>query len=212
MKRPFSVTRGLPDRLPQYFSGLVPRHVTGFALAFFALLWLVVTPHARSAQVWNGPLMTFTEPPGADPTLAINQDRITDNVWITRGSIQGVYNIKLESTFARFFSPADTQWAYGSLANYNSLSYTDWESWTGKNPPSSLNKNAVLHLVSEDIYLSIEFLTWGQQGVGGFSYQRSTAIPEPGAPFLTFAGLTLVFLSRRRGCLTQLRNQPTKDS
>ena len=40
--------------------------------------------------------ITFTKADGADPALAENQDRITDNVWITRGNGGGqIFNIKL---------------------------------------------------------------------------------------------------------------------
>ena len=198
MKLTISKPTHLPARVIASLPSVTPRQTACFGLAFFLLFWLAAVPHAQCAQVWNGPLITFTEPPGADPTQAVNQDRITDNVWITRGSIQGIYNIKLESTFTRFFSPTDTQWAYGSLANYNSLTYNNWETWTGKNPPSSLNQSAVLHLVSEDIYLSIEFLSWGQQGAGGFSYQRSTAIPEPAPALITLAGFAMAPLLRKR--------------
>jgi len=49
---------------------------------------------------------------------------------------------------------------------------------------------AVLHLVSENIYLSITFTSWG--GVGGsYSYDRSTpsvSVPEP--PVWALGGLS----------------------
>ena len=43
-------------------------------------------------------------------------------------------------------------------------------------PPSSvINQNAVLHLITDDIYIDIKFLSWssGDSG-GGISYERST--------------------------------------
>lgn len=39
-----------------------------------------------------------------------------------------------------------------------------------------VGKSAVLHLIPNDIYLDIKFLSWGQAGGGGFSYQRSTPV------------------------------------
>jgi hypothetical protein len=35
----------------------------------------------------------------------------------------------------------------------------------------------VLHLISDNIYLSVEFTSWGMAGAGGFSYLRSTPAP-----------------------------------
>ena len=35
-----------------------------------------------------------------------------------------------------------------------------------------------MHLISDDIYLSIEFTLWTSGGSGGFAYQRSTPTPS----------------------------------
>ena len=37
----------------------------------------------RAATIWTGPTTTFTDVDGSDPTQAVNQDRLTPNVWIT---------------------------------------------------------------------------------------------------------------------------------
>jgi len=71
-------------------------------------------------------------------------------------------------------SPAGTEWAYGSLIDYNKLNYQSWENWHGKNPRSSINRDAVLHLVEENIYIGIKFTGWGGSGTGSFSYTRTT--------------------------------------
>ena len=49
-------------------------------------------------SVWTGDVITFTKVDDADPTLATNQDRITDNVWITRDNAEGgqIYNLVSE--------------------------------------------------------------------------------------------------------------------
>src|SRR3954452_13567177 len=49
---------------------------------------------AHAATVWNGPTISFTKTNYANPLLAQNQDRLTANVWITRGSSQGLFNAK----------------------------------------------------------------------------------------------------------------------
>ncbi len=141
-----------------------------------AILGCAGIPQTNAATVWNGPTIIYTQP-GTDPTQAANQDRITPNVWITRGTSLGIFNAELESGFAHFSSPVDTEWANGTLPNFASLTYHDWDTWA-KNlnggPPSTVGVNAVVHLISEDIYIGIKFTSWGER-TGGFAYQRTTA-------------------------------------
>jgi glucose/arabinose dehydrogenase len=121
----------------------------------------------KAATIWNGPPVSESN--------ATEPDQITANVWLTRGGSQGLYNAKTESFFTHFFSPADTEWADGTTANYASLSYTDWNTWA-KNihggPPNTVGVNAVVHLISDDIYIDITFTSWGL--FGPYSYQRAT--------------------------------------
>lgn len=127
------------------------------------------------ASIWDGPKITFEKMSNADPTLAENQDRITENVWITRASRAGLFNAKLEMAHSDG-SPADTEWARGSLASLDTLTFTDWKTAVDENPPGSVNQTYVVHLISEDIYLELTFLSWGIQSAGGnFSYERSTS-------------------------------------
>ncbi len=172
-----------------------------------ALLGLVIAAPlgSKATTIWNGPLLTFSKANYANPSLAANQDRLTSHDWLTRGSSQGLYNARTEPGFTHFSSPADTEWANGSLANYASLTYTDWNTWaSGVNPgpPSTVGVNAVLHLLTDDIYLSVKFTSWTSAGYGGgFSYVRSTpsVVPEPAAGLLLLAGLAVAApVCRRR--------------
>src|SRR5262245_43559343 len=151
------------------------------------ILLLAISAHA--ATVWNGPTISFTKSNYANPLLAQNQDRLTANVWITRGSSQGLFNAKTESSFTHYLSPAGTEWANGSLENYATLRYTNWNQWArgvNPNPYATVGVQAVLHLIADDIYLSVQFTSWtggapggGPSYGGGFSYLRST--PAQGA-------------------------------
>jgi glucose/arabinose dehydrogenase len=146
----------------------------------------------RAATVWTGPTTDFTDAAGSDPTQAVNQDRLTPNVWITRGTQNGIYNAKTETGFAHFFSPADTEWANGTTATYASLSYTDWNTWAkdiNGGPPSTVGVNAVMHLISDDIYVDVQFTSWGGSG-GGFSWQRSTPPPADVPPTVAITSPT----------------------
>jgi hypothetical protein len=161
--------------------------VHGTLVAALTLAALTALP-VGATQIWNGPMITFTNLAGSDPTLPSSQDRITPDVWLTRGATHGLYNAAAESSYSSL-SPVGTEWAYGELPNYASLSYQTWVSWNGKNPPSMVGQDAVLHLIPEDIYLAIQFTSWNQ-GVGGFSYSRSTPpVPEPSVAVLILAGM-----------------------
>ena len=153
--------------------------------------------------VWNGPIISFAKPASADETLAQNQDRITNNAWLTRAAVQGLFNIKNESSYMHNLSPSDTEWALGTTANYLSLTYPDWETRTGgiPNVPNIVGRNAVVHLITDDIYLDLKFTAWGVGSLGGgsFSYDRSTAaVPEPGSLALLGVGAFLLSSRRRR--------------
>jgi hypothetical protein len=131
-------------------------------------------------QIWNGPRVTFTKANYADWTQSANQDRITPRIWLTRGDQQGPFNVRTESSYdrSRSTSPADTEWAYGTTANFLGLSFMSWREWarTYGDVPNMVGRDAVLHLISEDIYIDIKFTSWTSEGNGGgFSYERAKA-------------------------------------
>ncbi|MEZ5042571.1 MAG: T9SS type A sorting domain-containing protein [Saprospiraceae bacterium] len=142
----------------------------------YLLLFAILYSGLMSAQtIWTGEKITFSKDNFADPTLAENQDRITDSVWITRGTIQGIFNIKKELAYKMNSSPIGTEWAFGTSAGLDSLTFKDWQTTINNNPPLMVNKDMVVHLIAEDIYIDIKFLSWavGTAG-GGFSYERSS--------------------------------------
>ncbi|MCB9267649.1 MAG: T9SS type A sorting domain-containing protein [Lewinellaceae bacterium] len=128
-----------------------------------------------SQTIWDGPKITFTKADNADFTLEENQDRITDNVWITRGTTMGIYNIRLENSYVMHSSPEDTEWAFGTTGDLPGLTFDNWQTTVESNPPGMVDRDMVLHLISEDIYIDVRFLSWsvGAAG-GGFRYERST--------------------------------------
>jgi len=152
---------------------------------------LAATRQCRAGTIWNGPLTTYSQP-SPDPTQAANQDRITPKVWITRAITEGIFNAETETRFASFHSPADTEWADGNLTNFASLTYHDWDTWAKTlhgGPPNTVGVNAVVHLISEDIYIGIQFTRWAVSG-GGFAYQRTTAPVVPTPPLLKVSRLS----------------------
>ena len=136
-----------------------------------AFAWL-----GNAATVWNGPLIVYRQPT-ADPTQVSNQDRLTPDVWLTRAASKGLFNAFYE-TNATTLSPTNTEWSFGTLDNYATLNYTNWLAWlNGSSPTTLVGKQTVLHLISDNIYLSVQFTNWAAGGSGGFAYQRSTPSP-----------------------------------
>ena len=141
---------------------------------------------AAAATIWNGPLITFTQaapypnPPG-------DRDQLTPNVALTRAvpsagsGTGGIFNAVTETSFNKIVSPQDTEWAVGSLANYASLSYSDWTTTGGGNPVHNFpGEQLVVHLITDDIYLSLQFTSL--PAGPGFSYIRSTPPPTDVPP------------------------------
>lgn len=124
--------------------------------------------------IWSGRTIAFSKSNGADPDQAGNQDRLTDNVWLTRGNSGGqIYNAKVENGANKSSSPSGTRWAEGTIDQIDQLSFTTFRAAVGE-PKNVLGKNLVLFLPNDNIYISIRFTSWAQGKAGGFSYERST--------------------------------------
>lgn len=124
--------------------------------------------------IWEGIEMSFEKSDGSDPTLSSNQDKITDNVILTRGNGGGqIYNFATESEDDKNTSPAGTAWAIGTTADIETLDFLPFRSAVDK-PREVVGKNLVLHLIEDNIYLDLKFTSWSSGKKGGFSYTRST--------------------------------------
>lgn len=131
-------------------------------------------PNEITGVVWEGSTLTFTKADGADPNDEANQDRITGNVWLTRGNNGGqIFNIRRENNYNKTNSPLGTEWAQGTLDEISSLTFRSFRAAVGS-PKDVVGKNLVLYLVDDDIYLSVKFTEWSQDKDGGFAYERST--------------------------------------
>ncbi|REG87880.1 T9SS type A sorting domain-containing protein [Winogradskyella sediminis] len=84
---------------------------------------LILFPYGKELDaqtIWTGPDLTFSKAGSVDWTLEDNQDRLTDNVWITRQNRKSIYNYKWwQDNFSVDASPED-------------LSYDFWnDDWDG---------------------------------------------------------------------------------
>ena len=126
-----------------------------------------------SSTIWNGPLKSFTKTDGSNASEETNQDRLTAKVWITRGNNGGqIYNAAQEDKSDKYKSPIGTEWAVGNINDLDKLIFYDFR--IAIQPKNIVGKDLALHLIEEDIYLSVKFKSWAQGQKGGFSYERST--------------------------------------
>jgi hypothetical protein len=147
------------------------------------ILMMGGTAEIGAQTIWNGPITNFTHSAGG---LA---DQWTTGVAITRGSSGGLYNEVTESNAVAGISPEDTEWAEGALSDFASLSYGPCPLEMGNRPPNYIGVTFVVHLINENIYLSLNLTAWGGAGGGGqnsFSYARTT--PAAVSPPITLAG------------------------
>ena len=120
--------------------------------------------------------VVFTKPDSADWTLPENQDRITNNVWITRKDIQSLFNIAQEDGYSGSNgSPVGTQWSDTVTAVADSASYTNFVAMHGGGPQSLIGDTVSLYLPQDGLYYDVTFLTYsGGNTGGGFSYSRTS--------------------------------------
>ena len=145
-------------------------------------LFTVIVPEEDNAPevldsgpiYWRGTNISFVKEDNADPNLEGNQDRLTSNVWITRGNGGGqIYNAAISENADKVNSPVGTEWAIGNLDDVSSLSFGAFRATVSK-PKNVVGKNLVVHLIKDDVYLSLKFTSWSGGKKGGFSYERST--------------------------------------
>jgi len=129
----------------------------------------------REAVIWNGPLTSFSKSDGSNPAEEANQDRLSSGVWITRGNNGGqIYNAALNSNASKADSPLGTEWSIGSLDQIDNLTFQNFRAAVNNKPKEAVGIDLVLHLIEEDIYLSVRFTSWSSGQRGGFAYERST--------------------------------------
>lgn len=120
--------------------------------------------------------VSFVKAPETSPFNEENQDRITDNVWITRGNDGGqIYNARVAESADKSLSPRDTEWAIGTTDDLANLTFDTFRNTI--RPQDVLGENLVMHLITDDIYLNVRFTSWSSSKTGGFGYVRD-AVPE----------------------------------
>ena len=125
--------------------------------------------------------VTFTKGNYADWQLPQSQDRVTDNIWITRGDNGAIFNAFNEMYGWHPHGPDGTEWAIGTLEEIDNLIFDNFVMTLGHNVGTNLNNllipnnlPMVMHLIEDDIYFEVQFHSWTEGGAGGgFSYTRT---------------------------------------
>jgi len=116
--------------------------------------------------------VAFSKADWADYTLAVNQDRIAADIWITRANTQGIFNIAVESNY-NYSSPAKTSWAWGHTYENTFADYSIWGEAVGWTPPNMVDNVLSMYLPDYNRYFDVYFSHWTQGGNGGgFAYSR----------------------------------------
>ena len=128
-----------------------------------------------STSSLNADTVVFSKPDSADWTLEEYQDRITDNVWITRKHNQSLFNIAQEDGYSSSNgSPVGTLWANTTTAQADSASYTNFVAMHGGSPQSLIGDTVSLYLPDDNLYFDVVFTSYTGGGGGGFSYIRTS--------------------------------------
>jgi hypothetical protein len=118
--------------------------------------------------------MTFTKDDFSDHNDPVNQDTLTDLVVLTRGERGTLHNVVVES-LATETTPTGTEWALGTTATLDELEFEPLKAAANYQMLATPGKAFVMHLIDDDIYVDVTFLSWSRGGDGaGFSYERST--------------------------------------
>ena len=118
-----------------------------------------------------GEPISFTREANVDWTLPENQDRITDNVWITRQERMGPINA-VDFEFYGTSQPNGTFWAPMPTIEADLL--TDYGNWLGSHDwdaQSLPGETYSMYIPEANKFFDIHWLAWGSSG-GSFTYER----------------------------------------
>lgn len=122
-----------------------------------------------------GDVVYFERPDYVDQTLPENQDRLSENVAITRDITKGIYNIILEDSYDNdnYTSPLGTMWADQGTEFSTESDYDYWADATGYDPPDLIGRTVSMLIEETGQYYNVDFKKWSVGGAGGgFAYER----------------------------------------
>lgn len=125
------------------------------------------------------PTVSFDKPGDADPSFAINQDCITPEVCLTRGSKQSIYNA-VDEMGPGMASPSKTEWALGRTSEVDPADYDSFSKAVKGAPKDAIGKVMSLHIVDTDLYYDLVLTEFGDSGEGAPVAWKRTRALKPG--------------------------------
>jgi cysteine-rich repeat protein len=138
-------------------------------------------PRATVDDGYCGDWQRVIIPSDSDPLDAANQDCITPDVCLTRGSSEGLFNAAVEVEYGELNEPSPlfTRWANLPTASATPGDYTDWESAVDDCPPCQGDSPMSLWIPTEGLLFDVVVVRWPGNGTGGgVTYlRRPVALP-----------------------------------
>ena len=162
---------------------------------------------AQAATVWTSGTLAVAQPNNQPETVF--DDSLPGDAW-TRGNAGKLCVTECPADtlsgerdgyfFAFSGLDGNSEFPYGSAVNYAALNFApDFESALEDSIGRVIvgTPGVVWHRQS-DTYFDIQFTSWQKGGGGGFSYFRTTAVPEPSTVLVLAFGTLGSVLRRRR--------------
>ena len=142
------------------------------------LLVAAATFSAHGATLWTGTPTNFTQSVANSSSKDVI---IPGAVELTRNGNKWLYNLAAGDVQEQPGTPTDTTWAFATnspitaLSQVTGLSYQSFDLYRNGDLSGVLlpNKQMVMHLLNEDIYIPVMFTAWPHGG-GAFGYTRNT--------------------------------------
>ncbi len=135
---------------------------------------------ALATTLWTGPDYYFEQ-----SASNFVDELIPGEVSLCRDYSQWLFNPDAGETGPTTDGPTNIGWAFGTLDNYGAYAYPSFYSLQNGDLSALLVGNPmVVHLIKEDIYLSLTFSAWPQHG-GFLAYTRSTPAAVGSQPNVT---------------------------
>ncbi|MEZ4760365.1 MAG: T9SS type A sorting domain-containing protein [Flavobacteriales bacterium] len=145
------------------------------------MLLLIVMAPAHAQTIWDSGSLSFSH-----TSSGMEEDMMTPLTSLTRGNVGPLYNSVCEgfpgAPSCVWDGPCNTEWALGSISDWNTLTYVTWLAVTNCGPPGLVGNTYVCHLIAEDIYVEVTWTNWGAGGTGTFAYTRTTGTALPCGP------------------------------
>jgi hypothetical protein len=148
-----------------------------------------------NSVIETGTIVSYTHP---DNVGSADYDIIISGaLHLTRGTVQGIYNLVGESYWDSALSPSGTLWnkdGWTNLSNIKSRSYVlFYDLWGGGLGSNVVGSELIMKHIDTDRYWKIKFNSWAQgqnNGAGGFSYDRQEITNVTGDSNLKVFGST----------------------